>query len=183
MLDVGILSILFDREFLATAGAAILAFATIMTLGFQLFERDNLGQRLKSVANRREELRAKHHAAPNKRGSLRAIEPVGFMKMTLDRFKLATLLESDDTREKLIRAGLRGQAPLVAFMFFRFVMPGIVFVVVLIYLFLVTHFTWAPMVKVTAAFASALLGFYLPDMFISNMISRRQPSILRSFPH
>src|SRR5215472_5741195 len=108
MLNVGIFSILFDPRFLATAGAAILAFATIVTLGLQFFDHDNLGQRLKSVANRREELRQKHHASlNNKRTSLRSTEPVGFMKMTLDRFKLGNLLESEDTRDKLIRAGLR----------------------------------------------------------------------------
>jgi tight adherence protein C len=182
MLSVGIFSALFDKEFLATAAAAILAFATIVTLGLQLVNRDVLGQRLKSVAARREELRSRHHAALNKRGSLRTVEPSTFMKSTLDRFKLANLLESEDTRDKLIRAGLRGQAPLVAFMFFRFVMPGIVFVAALFYLFLVTHFAWAPMVKVTAAFAGALAGFYLPDIFISNVISRRQTSIMRAFP-
>src|ERR1700719_4245101 len=162
MLDIGILSILFDKEFLATAAAAIFAFATIVTLGLQLVDGDSLGRRLKVVASRREELRAKHHAALSKR-SLRSVEPVGFMKSTLDRFKLATLLESDDTRDKLMRAGLRGQAPLVAFMFFRFVMPGVVFVVALFYLFAVTHFHWPAMVKVSAAFAGALAGFYLPD--------------------
>jgi tight adherence protein C len=182
MLDIGFFSLLFDKEFLAIAAASILAFATIVTLGFQLVDRDVLGQRLKSVAARREELRARHHAALNQRSTLRAVEPHGFMKSTLDRFKLANLLESEDTREKLIRAGLRGQAPLVAFMFFRFVMPGIMFVAALFYLFVVTHFTWAPMVKVTAAFAGALAGFYLPDIFIANITSRRQTSIMRAFP-
>jgi tight adherence protein C len=182
MLDVGILSILFDPSFLATAGAAILAFASIVTLGLQFFERDGLGQRLKSVANRREELRQKHHAALNKRGSIRSIEPVGFMKQTLDRFKLGPMLESEDTRDKLMRAGLRGQAPLVAFMFFRFVMPGVVFIVALLYLFLVTHFAWPPMMKISAAFAGALVGYYLPDVFISNLTTRRQASIMRAFP-
>ena len=33
MIDIGILNILFDKSFLATAAAAILAFATIVTLG------------------------------------------------------------------------------------------------------------------------------------------------------
>ena len=72
MLSVGILDILFDKSFLATALAALFAFATIVTLGLPLAERDALGARLKSVARRREELRAKHHAALNaKCGSLR----------------------------------------------------------------------------------------------------------------
>jgi tight adherence protein C len=182
MLDVGIFSILFDKEFVAIAAAAIFAFASIVTIGLPLLERDSLGQRLKAVAARREELRARHHAALNKRGSIRGVEPVGFMKATLERFKLGNVLESEDTKEKLIRAGLRGQAPLIAFMFFRFVMPGVVFLVALFYLFVVTHFSWAPMVKVTASIAGALIGYYLPDLFVSNITTRRQTSIMRAFP-
>ena len=182
MFEIGLLNILFDRTFLATAAAAILAFATIVTLGLPLIERDGLSDRLKSVSRRREELRAKHHASLNaKRVSLR-IEPSTLMKSTLDRFRLTTMLESEDSRDKLARAGHRGQAPLIAFMFFRFVMPGIVFVFTLFYLFVVTHFHWTTMMKISAAFAGALLGYYLPDIFISNMTARRQKSIMRAFP-
>src|SRR5579871_1542935 len=182
MLDVGILNILFDKQFLAVSAAAILAFATIATLGLPLLQQDSLGKRLKAVAARREELRAKHHAALNKKTSIRGVEPVGFMKNTLDQFKVANLLESPDTRDKLVRAGLRGQAPLVAFLFFRFVMPGIVFLIALLYLFVLAHLTWSPMMKVIAAFASALVGYYLPDVFVSNLTSRRQASIMKAFP-
>jgi tight adherence protein C len=182
MLDVGILSILFDKTFLATLAAALFGFATIVTLGLPLMERDNLGDRLKSVAQRREELRARHHAAlSDKRGSLR-VEPSNLMKSTLDRFKLTNLLESEDSRDKLARAGYRGPAPLIAFMFFRFVMPGIVFVVMLLYLFVITHFHWSVMMKLCAALGGALLGYYLPDIFVSNMTARRQQSIMRAFP-
>ena len=58
-----IMDLLFDPAFLATLAAAIFAFATIVTLGLPYAERDGLGQRLKNVAQRREELRARHHAA------------------------------------------------------------------------------------------------------------------------
>ena len=182
MSDVGFFSILFDKTFLATAIAAVFAFATIVTLGMPLVEQDSLGQRLKTVAQRREELRAKHREALNKRGSLRSESPVGFMKTTLDRLKIGNMLESEDTRDKLARAGLRGQAPLVAFMFFRFIAPPVVFLIMLFYLFVVTHFSWAPMIKISASVAGALVGFYLPDLFISNLISRRQQSIMKAFP-
>jgi tight adherence protein C len=182
MLSVGIFAILFDKVFLATAVAGILAFATILTLALPMLERDGLGDRLRSVSKRREELRAKHHAALNaKRGSLRP-EPTGYMKMTLDRFKLGNMLESENTKEKLASAGYRGQAPLVAFMFFRFVMPPVVFLVTLLYLFVITHLHYSTMEKICAAFAGALLGYYLPDLWVSNAKTRRQQSIMRAFP-
>jgi tight adherence protein C len=104
------------------------------------------------------------------------------MKMTLDRLKLGNLLESEDTRDKLARAGYRGQGPVVTFMFFRFVMPFVVLVLALIYLFAISHVTWSPFMKVNVSVGAALLGFYLPDLFLNNTIARRQQSIMKAFP-
>ena len=177
-----VMNLLFDKDFLITVFVGIMAFATVVTLGVPYLERGGLDDRLKSVARRREELRAKHHAALNaKKGSLR-VEPISYMKATLDRFKLGNVLESEDTKEKLASAGYRGQAPLIAFMFFRFVMPFILFAVTLFYMFLILHLSWPPIQKIGAAFVGALLGFYAPDMFVNNMKARRQQSIMRAFP-
>ena len=175
-------NLLFDKDFLITLFVGILAFATVVTLGVPLLENNGLDDRLKSVARRREELRAKHHAALNaKRGSLR-VEPTSYMKATLDRFKLGNVLESENSREKLASAGYRGQAPLITFMFFRFVMPFLVFGVTLFYLFLILHLHWSVPEKIVVACAGALIGFYLPDLFVNNMIARRQKSIMQAFP-
>jgi len=177
-----VMNLLFDKDFLITVFVGIMAFATVVTLGVPYLERGGLDDRLKSVARRREELRARHHAALNaKKASLR-VEPVSYMKATLDRFKLGNMLESENTKEKLASAGYRGQAPLITFMFFRFVMPFIVFAVVLFYTFVVLHLGWPAMQKVGVAFIGALIGFYLPDLFVNNMIQRRQTSIMRAFP-
>lgn len=179
--DVGVLNILFDRDFLIMAFVGVLAFATVVTLGLPLLERRSLGTRMKSVAEKREELRQKHHAALSKRSSLRA-EPVTFMKQTLEKLKLSSILESSNTRDKLVQAGYRGQAPLVTFMFFRFVMPFILFAAALLYVFGVLHLHWPTWQKFLAAFATAALGFYVPDLFLSNKITRRQQSIMKAFP-
>ncbi|HWU54017.1 MAG TPA: type II secretion system F family protein [Rhizomicrobium sp.] len=176
-----VMNLLFDKNFLITLFVGILAFATVVTLGVPYLERGGLDDRLKSVARRREELRARHHAALNKKPSLRA-EPVSYMKATLDRFKLGNVLESEDTKEKLASAGYRGQAPLITFMFFRFVMPFIVFAVTLFYTFVVLHLQWPALQKIGVAFIGALIGFYFPDLFVNNMIQRRQTSIMRAFP-
>src|SRR5262245_56729372 len=131
MLDVGVFSILFDKSFLATVAAAVVAFAAIVTLILPMIEGNPLDSRLKAVAERREELRQRHHESLNsKRGSLRST-PVGFMKQTVDQLKLSNILESENTREKLTQAGFRGQGPVITFMFFRFVMPPIMFVAAL----------------------------------------------------
>jgi len=77
-----VMTLLFDKEFLITAFVGILAFATVVTLGVPYLERGGLDDRLKTVARRREELRAKHHALLNaKKASLR-VEPISYMKAT-----------------------------------------------------------------------------------------------------
>jgi tight adherence protein C len=178
----GIMNLLFDKDFLVTFFVGIFAFATVVTLGLPLLERNGLDDRLKTVARRREELRARHHAALNaKRGTLR-VEPTSYMKATLDRFKLGNVLEGENSKDKLAQAGYRGQAPLITFMFFRFVMPFIVFFVVLFYTFLILHLSWAPWQKFGVAFVGGLIGFYVPDLFVGNIIQRRQQSIMRAFP-
>ncbi|MGC8534521.1 MAG: type II secretion system F family protein [Rhizomicrobium sp.] len=177
-----LIALMFNLQFVVTAVTAVLAFATIVTIGIPLMERNVLAARMKSVAERRDELRARHHAAlrKGKRG-LRS-EPVSFMKSTVERLKLSRIMESHSTRDKLIRAGYRGQAPLIAFMFFRFVMPFIVFAVSLLYLFVLLHLTWSTSEKLVASFLAAGFGFYLPDLFVTNKIQRRQESIMRAFP-
>ena len=185
MFGIDIFDLLFDPRFLVTLFVAIFAFATIVTLGLPLLERDTLGRRLKSVAERREELRARHHAALNaRRGALRgeAVGSAKLIKQIVERFNIAKLVGSDDSREKLTRAGLRGQTPVIVFMFFRFAMPFILFAVALFYLFVVTHFSWSSTMKLGAAVAAALVGFYLPDIFVSNLIAKRQESIMGAFP-
>ena len=185
MFDIGILDLLFDVRFLGALAAAIFAFATIVTLGLPLLERDTLGRRLASVSQRREELRARHHASlETKRGGLRG-DPVGsakMMKKIVERFDLAKLVSSEDSADKLARAGMRGQTPIFVFMFFRFVMPFVLFAAALLYLFVITHFHWSDTMKFGTAVGAALVGFYLPDLFVYNAIAHRQESIMRAFP-
>src|SRR5215469_364540 len=180
-MDVGIFNVFFDARFDITLLSAVLAFATVMTLGVPFLERNALGSRMKAVAQRREELRRKHHAALKQRGGLRQ-EPLSFVKQTVEKLRLSHIVDAEETRERLARAGYRGQGALVTFVFFRFVMPFIVFVLALIFLFLLSHFQWSPFLKVNAALGAGLAGFYLPDLFLSNRTSKRQTSIMRAFP-
>jgi tight adherence protein C len=181
MIDVGFLNILFDLHFDIMAIAGVLAFATVVTLGLPMLDRDTLNKRMKFVAERREELRLRYHADLKKRGARRT-EAISFMKQTVERLNLSKILESEGTREKLARAGKRGQAALITFLFFRFVMPFIVFVVSLFYLFVIGGFGWSGFMNFAAAVGLGALGFYLPDVFVSNLIQKRQTSIMRAFP-
>ncbi|MGD9829143.1 MAG: type II secretion system F family protein, partial [Hyphomicrobiaceae bacterium] len=78
--------------------------------------------------------------------------------------------------------GLKGQGPLYAFIFFRLAMPILTFVAALVYLFALSSYPYPPIAKFGFAIAAGYLGYYLPNVFISNIISRRQQSIKDAFP-
>ena len=183
-MNLGYFHLLLEREFLVIAFSGIATFATILTLGLPYMRGDALDARMKAVGERREELRLKQREAlshAGRRGQLRST-PVGFMKQTVDNLKLEKLLESPGMKEKLARAGWRGQGPLIMFMFFRFLMPPVVFVGALIYLFGISAVAWTFNMKLLASIGAALFGYYLPDIFVSNRIQARRDSIMRAFP-
>lgn len=179
------IDLLFNRELVVSVLAAIAVFATVLTLTYPLLAGDKLAARLKSVATRREELRRiQREALNNKKGSTATLRstPVGFMKQTIEKLNLRNILESPNTKEKLARAGYRGQAAIYAFMFFRFVMPFMVFFSTIVYLFFLSKYNLPPLGKIGIAFGSAFAGFYLPDLYVQNIIDKRMSSILRAFP-
>lgn len=184
MPNLGYFGLLLEPDFVIAALSAIAAFATIITLAFPLLQGDPLGARMKSVSARRDQLRQKQReafAANGRKGQLRT-NSAGFMKQTLDSLKVEKLLESKDIKDRLARAGYRGQRHIVAFTFFRFLMPPLVFVAAAIYFVLIANVEWIFPVKIVAAMGVGALGYYLPDVFISNRIQGRQQSIMRAFP-
>lgn len=178
-----LINMMLDPQVMVTVLTAIAAFATIITVAMPLMERDRLGARLKNVALRRDELRQKQRNALDTKGKKQLRNtPAAFMKRVVDQVNLQKILESPETRMKLVQAGLRGQAPLVTFMFFRLVMPFIVFLVAIVYLFLVNDFHMKPAMRFLAAFGAAGAGFFMPNLFVQNLIDRRKASIQLAFP-
>jgi tight adherence protein C len=177
------MNLLFDQEFVVSLLAALAAFATILTIAAPMMQQDKLAMRLKAVAERRDELRrqAREYLAQRKQGSLRST-PVGFMKNTIERFNLRNFLESAGTKEMLTQAGYRGQAPLYMFMFFRILMPPIMFAGALFYLFAASKWSLPPIGKVGVAFVAGVIGFYVPNLYVQNVIQKRMQSIMRAFP-
>lgn len=176
--------LLLDRQFLVLALSGVATFATIITLGMPYLVGGKLENRMKAVAERREELRQKQREAMAQAGrkvQLRST-PVGFMKRMVDDLNLRKLVESPGMREKLARAGYRGQAPVITFLFFRFAMPPILLVGALIYLFGISTLDWSFNIKLMAALGATAVGYYSPDIFVSNRIQSRRDSIMRGFP-
>ncbi len=171
-------------ENLLAAFAAIVCFATIVTLAAPMFNQSNLAGRLKSVANRREELRRKSReaiAAKNNASTLRHSDD-GMSKRVVERLQLSKLLEDPKVVDKLAQAGFRGPQPISRFYFFRLVTPFALGAVAAIYLIFINDFELNGIRKFAAIVAAFVAGYYAPNIYISNVAEKRRASIVAAFP-
>ena len=173
---------LFNIQSAVMLLVAVAAFATVLTLTMPLMETDKLGNRMKLAATERDALRQRYREQlANDKGRLRQTHK-GFIKDVVERFAQGRMLENEAIKEKLRQAGFRGQGPIYTFIFFRFVMPPVVFLLTLLYLYGINSFGFGTMARFAIAGGGALFGFYLPNLFVQNVITRRQESIQKAFP-
>lgn len=179
-----LIDLVTDPKAVVVLLTAIAAFATVASLIMPYFAGDRLGARMKYVSSERDRLRAERAAAmaDEQRHTRLRREPKSFMKQVVESFNLSKALETDATRDRLKMAGFRGQAPVVAFLFFRAALPFAGFAVAFVYLFFVNDFGLPTLPRLGISIGGAYLGFYFPDIFISNLIQRRQKSITSVFP-
>ena len=164
--------------------SAIAAFATVLTIAMPVLSRDRSTQRMKVMATERDKMRAARLAElkDSGQGKLRYATR-GLMQRMVDGLDMRKKFETEELKNTLKMAGLRGDAPLIAYTFFRLVMPIVVTIIALIYVFLIaTDLQYPPIVKFMMALAAGFAGFYLPNLFVSNLITRRQKSIKDAFP-
>ena len=174
---------LHDPKMLASVLAAIAAIATVITLAMPLLVRDQLDSRLKSVALEREKMRQRERErlARGDKVQLRQT-PKQYMKNVVDRFNLARWVGQEEARDKLIQAGHRGNAPYVAYLFFRMVSPVAAFFIAVFYVFFVMNLEQSTLVKLGLCLFAAFLGMQVPYFFLKNQIQKRQLSVRRAFP-
>jgi tight adherence protein C len=174
---------LTNTRMLAAIFAAIAAVATVLTLAMPLLATDSLSKRMKSVSVEREKMRQRERErlARGQKVALRKT-PKQYMQTIVERFNLNQWLGQEEARALLVQAGYRGQAPYVAFLFFRLVMPIVMLVASAFYVFIVLQLDQPTMVKVLICLVATFIGIKLPGLYLKNKIAKRQLSIKRAFP-
>jgi len=174
-----------NPQFFATVLAAICVFATVLSVAMPMLARDRMNQRMKEMATERDRMRNARIAEMSKErggGAKLRQTPKGFMQRIVDLLDLRERFDNEELREKLKMAGLRGQGPIVSFMFFRIAAPIVMFLGTLFYVFVVIDTGYPPLIRVLMAVGAGFAGFYIPNVFIENLAQKRQSSIKQAFP-
>lgn len=172
-----------DPQTLVTLCTSIAAMATVFSLAMPYMSGDNLGRRMKNVAIERNKIRARERErlAKGERVHLRNT-PKAYMQMVVEQLNLRKWLGEEQMRATLVQAGYRGQGPYVAYLFFRMVAPIAALALASLYLFVLVDIQKPPMLKIAIVIGAAWLGMKLPQLFLKNLIARRQISVRRAFP-
>ncbi|RYE08917.1 MAG: type II secretion system F family protein [Hyphomicrobiales bacterium] len=188
---MGAIESMMTREFLIAALAAVAAAAVVFTLGMSYLGRSGttVKQRIKRVALEREKMRAEEMARLRGRGkepeqarSIRRTEGREYVKNVVDRFSLQKAFADENTGDALAMAGFRGQGPLNAYVFARFVTPFVMFALAFIYLQFTIFADKPAYLNAIYAVFLGIIGAYLPTLWLKNRTTKRQLSIRRSWP-
>jgi tight adherence protein C len=178
---------IFEPEVMLSVLSAVAVFATILTIAIPMLARDEFAARMKSAALEREKIRARERTrlaeSRGKAGpvSLRQ-DTSGMMRDLVERLNLRKALADEATFNNLKMAGYRKQSHIYVFLFFRIVLPAVLLVAAAVYVFGIANIERPFMVKVTIVLFVGYAGFYAPNMFVKNQISKRQLSIRRAWP-
>lgn len=177
---------LTDPSFVLALLVGIAVFATLFTVFMPMLDRGDLKARMRSVALERDEIRARERARltadTTKSASLR-LESNARAQNLVDRLNLREALVDSETQKKLKLAGYRTQNALNIYLAARFVLPFLFFGLAIFYVFVLGNFAeQSTMIRGVICIGVAYLGFYSPNIYISNRTSKRQLSIKRAWP-
>ncbi len=172
-------ALLLQDETAFVALAALLGFVSVVAVWFALIEWDPASRRARLVARRQAELSSAGLAARRRRARQSTQH---LATRIVRRLKLARHDGAERLRERLMAAGYRSREALFVYLTAKLLLPflaGAGSVMALIVLDL-GHLQAAP--RLAALLGSALAGFYLPEIWLSNATSKRMSALRKSLP-
>ncbi len=176
------ISLLLQVETLMTLCIALAVFGTVVTIASPYFESDKLKGRMKGVVEERDRLRSAQRALlSGGEAKLRDKPNRGLYNQLVDGLNLRKVFEAETVREKLRQAGFRSEKHLITFLVIRAVVPIVVAIVTFAYCSTVFAERVTPNMRLVVTLIGLVFGYYLPNIGLKNLITRRQASIKKAW--
>jgi len=146
--------------------------AFLLVMAFFPAQVGAVNKRLKSIHERREALK-KHHqidggGKKKRRGDLDE-GAVRVMRNAVEKFRMEEMLNNTELKQKLSQAGYRGKKAPVVFLFFKIVMPLLLFIASLLYYWLIFKGEFQPVRHGLISLMVAVGGYMLPGIWMKNV--------------
>ena len=175
----------FDVLLIGSIMAGLAAMAVMFAIYTAVTIRDPMQKRVKALNERREQLKAGivTHNAKKRASLVRKSEATDKMKDTLNSLKVLQQSQLEVIQQKLAQAGIRRKELGVVVIFARMVLPVVLGGIAAFFIYGINYFPeWGGMKKLMAFAAAVGAGYKGPEIYISNLISKRTDAIRKGLP-
>lgn len=173
---------LLRPESLVTLLFAVAAFAAVLSVAAPMTQSDSLQTRMKAVGIEREKIRDRQRQQAGTDTRLREVREPDLAQQLVETLNLRRVFEAEPSRELMRQAGLRSERHLILYLAARFATPILAAIVAFIYASTLFADSISPPMRIGITALAALVGNYLPLLFVKNLVTRRQTSIRRAWP-
>ncbi|HEY9580500.1 MAG TPA: type II secretion system F family protein [Rhizorhapis sp.] len=170
---------------IGTLLAALATFAVLFALYTVSTVRDPMARRVKSLNERREQLKAGITASTTRRRAklVKKNQTTDGMRSFLQSLKVLQDDQVKDAQAKLAQAGIRSKDWAVAIIFGRLVLPILLGGSAVLLIYGIDFFPdWSSFKKFGAFAVILILSYKAPDLFIDNKVSKRSAAIRKGLP-
>ncbi len=175
----------FDVVLVGTILAGLAAFAIIMAIYAAITIKDPMAKRVKSLNDRRDELKAGIvTGGTKKRASLvRKSDTTDKVKDSLGKLNVLEQSQVAAVQQKLAHAGYRNKELAVIVIGLRAIMPIVLGLIGVLVIYFIDYFPdWGPMKRLGAMTVLLFAGYKGPEIFLSNKASKRTLEIQKGLP-
>ena len=175
----------FDVIMIGTILVAVAAIAVMMVIYAAVTVRDPMAKRVKSLNDRREQLKAGivTGTAKKRASVIRKSETTDRLRDTLSSLKVLQDSQLKAVQQKLAQAGIRKKELAFVVLFARLVLPIVFGGSAALVLYVFRIYPDLSSIKKFVAFAAALgIGYKGPEIYIGNLIGKRTKAIRKGLP-
>ena len=165
--------------------AGLAALAIMLVIYAAITIRDPMQKRVKALNDRRDQLKSGLLTqGTRKRASLiRNTDTTDKMKDTLSRLRVLQQSQLEMIQQKLAQAGIRKKELAFGVLFARMVLPIVLGAIAALVIYGLNYFpTWGGMKKLMAFAAMVGIGYKGPEIYLSNIISKRTDALRKGLP-
>lgn len=175
----------FDVLWVATILAGVASIAVFFAIYAAVTVRDPMAKRVKSLNERREQLKAGITTSTSKKRAklVNQNDTTDRMRNLLSSLKVLQDSQLKEAQQKLAQAGIRSKDLAIAVIFSRLVLPIVLGggAALAIYGFGYLG-DWTPLKKFGAFAGAAIAGYKAADVYINNLISKRTDLVRKGLP-
>jgi tight adherence protein C len=174
-----------DVIWAATLLSAVAATAVMLAIYAALTVRDPMAKRVKALNDRREQLKAGITASTSKRRAklVQKNETTDRIRAVLQNLKVLQDSQIKVAQTKLLQAGIRQKEYAVAVIFGRLVLPIVLGLPMLYWVYGTDAFaTWSPFKAYGLVAGTFILAYKFPDIYLKNKITKRSNEIRKGLP-